>query len=112
MPATILTAILGADGGPPTTSLPPPEIDFTLGSVSWALLLACVAAFPLGVSVWALLDAAKRPRWAWALAERRQVVWMAVIMAGVLSVIGGLLISGWYLVKVRPVIAAAEAGDF
>jgi hypothetical protein len=94
---------------PPVTTEP---VDFTVGSVAWALVLACGAAVPLGISLWALLDAARRPRWAWALAERRQVVWMAVIMAGVLSVVGGLLISGWYLLKVRPVIAAAEAGDF
>ena len=86
--------------------------DFTLGSVAWALVLACGAAVPLGISLWALLDAAHRPRWAWALAGRRQVLWMAVIMAGILSLVGGLLISGWYLVRVRPAIAAAEAGEF
>lgn len=65
---------------------------------------------PLGISLWALLDCAKRPGWAWALAGRRQVVWMAVILMGFISVIGGLAISTWYLAKVRPVIARAEGG--
>src|SRR5690606_31391180 len=83
--------------GPPSSMPPPP--DFSAGSVAWALVLACGAAVPLGISLWALLDAARRPRWAWALAGRRQVVWMAVIMGGVLSIVGGLAISGWYLVK-------------
>lgn len=89
-----------------------PSVDFTLTSVAGAFGLASLAAVPLGLTLWALLDAARRPRWAWALADRRQVVWMAVIMFGALSVVGGMLLSGWYLLKVRPVVAAAEAGDF
>lgn len=38
------------------------------------------------------------------------VVWTAVILMGFVSVIGGLIISGWYLTKIRPKIARAEAG--
>lgn len=75
-----------------------------------ALLTAIFVCIPLGISTWALLDAARRPEWAWALAGRRRVVWMAVIMFGVLSVIGGLIISSWYLVGVRPRIRDAEDG--
>jgi hypothetical protein len=70
-------------------------------------LFACI---PLAISVWALLDAARRPEWAWALAGRRRIVWMFVIMFGVLSVIGGLVVSLYYLYSVRPKIAAAEDG--
>ena len=110
--SSCLLSVVLAGGDSTTVPTTRPEVDFTLFSVSWALLLACIAAVPLGISIWALLDAARRPRWAWALAERRQVVWMAVIMAGVLSVFGGLVISTWYLVRVRPAVAAAEAGDF
>ena len=36
---------------------------------------------------------------------------MAAIFLGVLTVIGGLLISGYYLAVVRPEIAAAENGE-
>ena len=83
------------------------------GAGDWAL--AFVTAFfvciPLGISIWALLDAARRPEWAWALAGRRRVVWMAAIMFGVLSVIGGLVISAWYLVGIRPKIRDAERGN-
>ena len=75
-----------------------------------ALALAIVVSIPLGVTVWALLDAARRPQWAWALAGRSQVIWMAVIMVSALTVVGGLLVSGWYLRNVRPRIAAAEDG--
>lgn len=109
MLAGILLAVAAADGDP---TVPRAEtVDFSLWSVVGALLLACLAAIPIGVSLWALLDAARRPRWAWALSGRRQVVWMAVIMFGVLSVVGGLLISGWYLLKVRPALARVEAGE-
>ena len=115
MPTGLLAAIgaVAGGGGSSTTVpvAPPPDVEFTVSSVAGALALACLAAVPLGVSLWALLDAARRPRWAWALAGRRQVVWMAVIMFGVFSVVGGLVVSAWYLLKVRPEIASAEAGD-
>jgi hypothetical protein len=76
-----------------------------------AIVTATFACIPLGVSLWALLDAAHRPEWAWALAGRRRVVWIAAILFGILTVIGGLLISAYYLVRVRPHVAAAEKGD-
>lgn len=81
-----------------------------LSDLAFALAVATFAAFPLGVTLWALLDAARRPQWAWALSGRRQVVWMAAIMFGALTVIGGLCLSTWYLTRVRHEIAAAENG--
>ncbi len=83
-----------------------------LGTLSIALLLAVLAAIPLSVTIWALLDAARRPQWAWALAGRSQVAWMAAIMFAALTLVGGLLVSGWYLARVRQEIAAAEDGRF
>ena len=81
-----------------------------LSELGVALLVTLFAAFPLSLSLWALLDAARRPQWAWAMTDRRQVVWMAAIMFGVLTVVGGLVISAWYLTRVRHQIAAAEEG--
>jgi hypothetical protein len=83
------------------------------GPGDWALafVTATFACVPLGISLWALLDAAHRPEWAWALAGRRRVVWITVILFGILTVVGGLLISGYYLVSIRPHVAAAEEGD-
>jgi hypothetical protein len=82
----------------------------TLSDLAVALVLATLAAIPLGLSLWALLDAARRPQWAWALAGRRQVVWMAAIMLGTLSVIGGVVLCAYYLTRVRHEVAAAEEG--
>jgi hypothetical protein len=82
-----------------------------LPELAFALLVALSAAFPLSLTVWSLLDAARRPEWAWALAGRRQVVWMAAIMFGALTVVGGLLLCTWYLTRVRHEVAAAEEGQ-
>jgi hypothetical protein len=78
----------------------------------WATATIIFFSIPLALSVWALLDCARRPAWAWALAGRSQLVWMATILCGVLCVIPGMVISLWYLLKVRPDIAAAEGGRF
>jgi hypothetical protein len=69
-----------------------------------------VLATPLMLTLWALLDAARRPEWAWALAGRRRVVWLAAILFGAMTVILGVVISSLYLLRVRPAVAAAEDG--
>jgi hypothetical protein len=69
-----------------------------------------VLAIPLVLTLWALLDAARRPEWAWALAGRRRVVWMAAILFGAMTVVVGVFVSTAYLVRVRPAVAAAEEG--
>lgn len=80
--------------------------------VAVTVVLLAVLAIPLGITGWAFLDAASRPKWVWAFAGRRQVVWMCGIAFGILTVIGGLAISGYYLLRVRNELAAVEAGDF
>ena len=85
--------------------------EYTAGDWLLAFATAFFVCIPLGISIWALLDAAHRPEWAWALAGRRRVVWIAMILFGVLSVIGGLIISAWYLVGIRPRVRDAENGN-
>jgi hypothetical protein len=81
-----------------------------VGALFEAIGLTALFAAPLAISLWALLDCVRRPAWAWALADRRQVVWVAMILIGFLTVLGGLAISGWYLLRVRPEIRDAEEG--
>lgn len=83
----------------------------TAGRFFWAVALTLFACIPLAVSLWAFLDAARRPQWAWALSAHRQIVWLVAIPFGVFTVIGGLLISLWYLLKIRPRVAAVERGE-
>ena len=70
-----------------------------------------IGVLPISLSVWALLDCARRPAWAWAMAGRSQLVWLGSILFGVFLLLLGVAISGWYLLMVRPAIAAVEAGD-
>ena len=74
------------------------------------VVLVAACTLPLALTVWALLDAARRPEWAWALAGRRRVVWLAAILFGAMALVVGIVVSGVYLLKVRPEIEAAEAG--
>jgi uncharacterized membrane protein len=82
-----------------------------MSEVALAFVATSLASIPIGVSLWALLDAAHHEEWTWALLGRRRVAWMAAILFGTLTVIGGLVISSWYLNKVRPALRAAERGD-
>jgi hypothetical protein len=79
----------------------------TLAEVLGSTLLACL---PLALSLWALLDAARRPEWAFALARRSRTAWVAATGLGILFCGPGVLVSAWYLLKVRPGVAAAESG--
>jgi hypothetical protein len=82
----------------------------TVLDVAWAIVVTVVLCIPLGISVWALLDAVRRPEWAWVLAGRTRVYWMAGILLGTFVACAGVGISLWYLLKVRPLVAAAEEG--
>lgn len=81
------------------------------GDLLWAVVVTVLACVPIGISLWALLDAARRPRWVWALSRHPQTPWMAAVAAGVLLTVVGLAISLWYLIRIRPELAAIERGD-
>ena len=80
------------------------------GTLAWETLKAIFFLLPLALTMWAFLDVARRPGYAWALAGRSRVTWLCLIAFGVLTLIGGIAISLWYLLRIRPVIAAAEHG--
>jgi hypothetical protein len=81
-----------------------------VGRLTREILLILLASIPLAVSLWALLDIARRPAWAWGLSGRNRIGWLAAVLVGMCSVLGGLLISGYYLLWVRPAVADAEEG--
>lgn len=83
-----------------------------VGRLLGEIIAITIAAIPLGLSVWALLDCARRPAWAWALSGRNRAGWMAAILLGILSVVGGMVVACWYLLRVRPAVAGAEDGRF
>ena len=85
--------------------------DVGVGVLLWETLKAVFFLLPLALTTWAFLDVARRPSWAWALAGRSRVKWLIGIALGVLTLIGGIAVSSWYLLRVRPLVAAAENGD-
>ena len=78
------------------------------------MLLVCISivvfSIPLALSVWALLDAARRPEWAFSFANRSRTLWVVANGFGILFCGVGVVIAAFYLLKVRPQIAAIEAG--
>jgi hypothetical protein len=83
-----------------------------VGRLVREVMLITIASVPLAISLWALLDIARRPAWAWSLSGRNRVAWMAAVLVGMCSVVGGLVISGIYLLRIRPAVADAENGRF
>ena len=81
------------------------------GTLLEVLGTTILASIPLALSTWALLDAARRPEWAFALARRSRVIWVASTGMGILFCGPGVLVALWYLLRVRPGVAAAERGE-
>lgn len=81
-----------------------------LGELFLTIALIALSSIPLALTLWALLDCARRPSWAWALSGRGQASWMAAILMGILVCPVGMVISAYYLLRVRGDVAAAEEG--
>lgn len=84
---------------------------YNLGDYALAIVAVTIGLIPLGISVWALLDVARRPAWAWALADRDRVRWIASIAFTSVILGVGLTVAMYYLMKVRPHIDAIEQGN-
>ncbi|MEM8902845.1 MAG: hypothetical protein AAGA17_12995 [Actinomycetota bacterium] len=74
------------------------------------LVVTVVVLVPIGLVVAALLDAASRPDWVWALAGHNKPGWMAAIIVGGLFVLPGLIVALVYGLRIRPHLRAIEGG--
>jgi hypothetical protein len=85
---------------------------FTISPRDLAVTISviCIVAAPLAWSIAALLDAAHRPEWVWALAGRARLLWMLLILFGVIVLPMGIVVSGWYLLRIRPELRNTEEG--
>lgn len=79
-------------------------------SVLSAIGFWLIVGAPMMLSLFAFLDAARRPSWAWALAERRQAMWMALIGGAAITWVGGAIVAIIYLLTARPAVRDAENG--
>lgn len=76
-----------------------------------ALWRVSLQSLPLLLSLAVFVDIARWDSWVWAMAERRRVVWMAMVGFGVLVNIFGLVVCSGYLVWVRPKLRRIDRGD-
>ena len=83
-----------------------PQMIAVLNAIGFWILVGS----PLILALLAFLDAARRPAWAWALAERRQVLWMAMIGGATITWVGGALAAILYAFTARPRVRDAENG--
>lgn len=61
------------------------------------------------IPVWGIVDAAKRPDYAWSAAGQNKVLWIALQAAGaIFTGFGGVVMAVVYLVAIRPMVRAAE----
>jgi len=77
----------------------------TSGSPSGSVLLALIALVLIGVSLYAVIDAAKRPNSAWQAAGKSKALWIVLIVVFVVVEPIGLIIAVVYLSVIRRVIA-------
>lgn len=81
-----------------------------LGGPELLILLAVVPALMVSVALplWAIVDAATRPDWAWTAAGQSKVLWIILPIVGSLSCVGWIL-AIVYLAVIRPGVVRAEA---
>ncbi len=74
------------------------------------IVVTVVVLIPIGLVIAALLDAANRPDWVWALAGRNKPGWMAAIIVSGVFVLPGLVVALVYGLRVRPHLRDIERG--
>ena len=84
---------------------------WTSSRLALAIALTVLVSLPLAATMWALLDAARRPQWAWALAGRSQVIWMAWILFASLTLSSGIFVSGLVPVQGPPAHRRGRGGS-
>jgi hypothetical protein len=72
------------------------------------LLRLLIFAVFLGPIIWGLVDAIRRPKEAFVAARRTKGIWIGLLVAALIAPpIIGVGIAIWYLIAVRPKVAAA-----
>jgi hypothetical protein len=73
-------------------------------------VILLVALVPVGVTVFAIVDGAGRPEWAWQRAGQSKAVWIALEAVGIFVCFLGLIMSIIYLATIRPKLVLAQQG--
>jgi len=84
---------------------------YSASEIISALMWLTLVLLPVLYTLVAFLDVARRPGWVWALAGKRQLLWLWLLGMSILTVYGGLLVATAYFIFVRPSLARTESGD-
>lgn len=73
-------------------------------------ILFVVGIAGLGLSVWAMLDALRASEAQWDAIGRKRIIWLAAVGASALFFgPGGAMVAIFYLLAIRPQLAAARS---
>jgi len=84
---------------------------YSASEIASALVWSGFLLLPVLYTLAAFLDVARRPSWVWALAGKRQLVWLWLLGMSILTVYGGLIVATIYFLFARPALVRTEAGD-
>lgn len=62
----------------------------------------------LGVTIFCIVDVARRPEWAWSGSGQSKVLWLVLTIVALFFGLIGLIISGIYLFVIRPKVAVVQ----
>jgi len=78
----------------------------SVGSPELVILLIALAA--VGITVFAIVDGARRPEWAWQQAGQSKSIWIALQAVGIFVCSLGVIMAIVYLSAIRPKLILAE----
>ncbi len=81
-----------------------------LGAPELLILTAWWPILSLGLTIWALVDAAGRPDEAWQRAGQTRVLWIVLLAVGLVFCLLGLIVAAIYLLSIRPQLVRAVGG--
>jgi hypothetical protein len=73
------------------------------------LVILLMGLVPLAVTVWAVVDAATRPDWAFVQSGQNKVLWIVLPIAASFFFCSGWLVAIIYLAAIRPKVVAAQS---
>jgi len=74
------------------------------------LLILAWPVLTLGLTIWALVDAAGRPDEAWQRAGQTRALWIVLLALGLVFCMLGLIVALIYLLSIRPQLNRAMGG--
>lgn len=70
--------------------------------------LAALEALFLVMKVWALVNAVRRPGWAWERARESKTLWLVLLVIGLFLPCIGFLLALWYLFSTDRAVRAQQ----